>query len=133
MSQDYNINKSSILSDCYYFAILLNPKGFFMKVKNISPWAGNISLIHSIPKSYDMVSYQLISCCSTESQDFNINMSSILPDCYYFAILLNPKGFFMKVKNISHWAGNISLIHSIPNSYVMASTLTTGNNKLRFN
>ena len=66
-----------------------------MNVKNISHWAGNISLIHSIPKSYDMVSNlynQLISCCSTESQDFNINMSSILPDCYYFAILLNPKG-----------------------------------------
>ena len=63
-----------------------------MKVKNISHWAGNISLIHSIAKSYDMASYQLISCCSTESQDFNINMSNILPDCYYFAILLNPKG-----------------------------------------
>ena len=46
-----------------------------MNVKNISHWAGNISLIHSIPKSYDMASYQLISCCSTESQDFNINMS----------------------------------------------------------
>ena len=87
-----------------------------MKVKNISHCAGNISLIHSIAKSYDMASYQLISCCSTESQDFNINMSNILPDCYYFTILLIPKGFFMKVKNISHWAGNISLIHSIPKS-----------------
>ena len=87
-----------------------------MKVKNISYCAGNISLIHSIAKSYEMARYQLISCCSTESQDFNINMSNILPDCYYFTILLIPKGFFMKVKNISHWAGNISLIHSIPKS-----------------
>ena len=67
-----------------------------MKVKNVSHWAGNISLIHSIPKSYDMASSlnnQVISYCSTESKDFNINMGIILPDCYYFAILLNPNVF----------------------------------------
>ena len=63
-----------------------------MKVKNVSHWDGNISLIHSNPKSYDMVNYQLISCCSTQPQDFNINMSSILPDCYCFGI--KPERFF---------------------------------------
>ena len=62
-----------------------------MKVKNISHCTGNISLIHSNPKSYDMASYQVISYCSIESQDFNINMSRILSDCYYIPILLNPE------------------------------------------